>query len=209
MNEEVVIIDFETTGVSPAYCRIIEVGAAVVNQTGIVDRYSQLMNPGTLIPSFISELTGITNSMVRGMPRPEKVMPELAEFIGNRALVAHNASFDSRFLKAEMDFAGIDLKPQFLCTLRLARRLIPGLSDYKLGTIAAHLGIESRYRTNAHRAMHDVEITAEVWRYLQEQVNRLCPIGYADLNILQAVMKKSKKAVPGFLEKLGARATCG
>ena len=202
MNEEVVVIDFETTGISPEYCRVIEVGAAIVNETGIIDRFSHLMNPGTYIPSFISELTGITNSMVREMPQPEMVMPKLAAFIGKRPLVAHNASFDSRFLKAEMDLAGIHLQPVFLCTLRLSRRLIPGLCDYKLGTIASHLGIGSRYITSAHRAMHDVEITSEVWRFLKLAACRLSATGKADLEVLQTVMKKSKKAVPGFLAKL-------
>ncbi|MFP4165038.1 MAG: PolC-type DNA polymerase III [Chitinispirillaceae bacterium] len=202
MNEEVVVIDFETSGLSPDYSRTIEVGAAVVNDSGIVQTFSQLMNPGTHIPSFITALTGITNGMVLGQPSPEEVMPKLARFIGERPLVAHNASFDSRFFRAEMARADIMLSSVFLCTLRLARRLVPGLPDYKLGTLAAYLGKGSLYSSNAHRAMHDVEITSEVWNFLRAEACRLSSTGEADLEVLQAVMKKAKKSVPGYLKKL-------
>lgn len=205
MNEEVVVIDFETTGLSTEYCRIIEVGAAIVNNRGIVDRFSQLMNPGTTIPSFITALTGISNRMVMGKPVPEEVMPHLAEFIGRRPLVAHNASFDSRFFRAEMGRADIVLSPEFFCTLRLSRRLIPDLPDYKLGTLASFMGIGSLYSSNAHRAMHDVEITSEVWRFLREEACRLSSTGKADLKVLQMVMKKSRKSVAGYLKKLKAQ----
>lgn len=202
LNEEVVVIDFETTGLSPEYCRIIEVGAAVVTDKGIKDRFSQLMNPGFAIPSFITALTGISNSMVMDKPAPEEVMPRLADFIGKRPLVAHNASFDSRFFRAEMGRADIVLSLDFLCTLRLSRRLVPDLPDYKLSTLASYLGIGSFYNSNAHRAMHDVEITSEVWRFLREEACRLSSTGCADLKVLQTVMKKSKKSVMGYLRKL-------
>src|SRR5947207_1516572 len=118
---EVVILDFETTGLSPSYARVIEVRAIIVQGTKIVAQISQLMHPGSPVPYFITRITGITNQMLKGQPTPEAFMPKLKSFIGPRPILAHNASFDQSFLIAEMENAGITMDNTFLCTLKLAR----------------------------------------------------------------------------------------
>ena len=104
---ERVIIDFETTGLSPRFGdRATEVAAVVIDETGIIDRFQSLMNGGRTIPPFIQQLTGITNAMIRQAPKAEVVMHQLIVFIAGRPLVAHNASFDHGFLGAELDRIG-------------------------------------------------------------------------------------------------------
>ena len=123
-TEEVIILDFETTGLASHQDRIIEFGAAVVQGDEIKSTFASLCNPGIYISPFITSLTGITNEMVRDMPAPERLMPDLYDYIGNRPILAHNASFDSRFLKAEMARIGKAVENPTLCTMLLARRLI-------------------------------------------------------------------------------------
>ena len=132
----IAIIDFETTGLSAGTDRIIEVAAVVIGGGGITATFSELMDPGVYIPSFITGLTGISNAMVRGKPRPESVMPRLRAFLGEHACVAHNASFDQRFFSAEMGLAGQRHERPFLCTLLLARRLFQRSPNHQLGTLA-------------------------------------------------------------------------
>ena len=103
------VIDFETTGLSPNFDRVIEVGVVLVRNHEVVETYSELMDPGFAIPSHITSLTGISTSMVRGKPKPEKIMPHVREIIGSYPCVAHNASFDRGFLAAEMGRAGISV----------------------------------------------------------------------------------------------------
>ena len=140
--DELVILDFETTGLSPNYARVIEVGAIIISGEKIVDKLSQLMYPGCSIPYFITGITGITNQMVKGQPSPEKFMPTLKKFIGARPILAHNASFDQKFLISEMENIGNRIDNKFLCTLKLARRLILDAPDYKLTTLTSHLKIK-------------------------------------------------------------------
>jgi DNA polymerase III epsilon subunit-like protein len=105
--DEVVILDFETTGLSSDYDRTIEVGALLVRNHTIIDEFVELMNPGFAVPSFITSFTGISNAMLKGKPKPEIIMPKLLDFIGKRPIVAHNASFDKRFLMAELARANL------------------------------------------------------------------------------------------------------
>jgi DNA polymerase III subunit epsilon len=99
--EPVVVIDFETTGLSPEHgARATEIAAVLVRNGQVVDRYQSLMNAGQRIPPFIQSLTGITNSMIRAAPPAAQVMAEVADFVGDYPLVAHNASFDRKFWRA-------------------------------------------------------------------------------------------------------------
>jgi DNA polymerase-3 subunit epsilon len=168
--DELIILDFETTGLSPDYARIIEVGAVLIKGDKIVDKTSQLLYPGSSIPYFITEITGITNQMVKGQPRPEQFMPTLRAFIGNRPILAHNALFDQKFLISEMNFAGIQLDNPFLCTLKLARRLVDNALNYKLTTLVSHLNIKVPKDHRAHRALNDVIMTFHVWSHLKQHV---------------------------------------
>jgi DNA polymerase III epsilon subunit-like protein len=114
---EVVILDFETTGLSPSYDRVIEVGCATLRGGKVVSRFNELMNPGVSIPFFITRLTGISELMLANKPSPEKVMPKLKKYLGEKPIVAHNASFDKNFLYEEMARAGLKIQNPILCRI--------------------------------------------------------------------------------------------
>ena len=158
----IVMLDFETTGLSPeGGDRITEVAALRIAGGEIVDRYVSLVNCGVRVPSFITQLTGITQKMVDGAPPADQVVPELIEFIGADALAAHNASFDEKFLKAEGALQGLACRHVGLvCSLKLSRRVFPGLASYKLGNLSQSLGIV--FGGRAHRAEADAEAAAHV-----------------------------------------------
>ena len=138
LSTSVVVLDFETTGLSPrGGDRITEVAALRVRDGRVVDRYVTLVNAGVRIPSFITQLTGITNAMVASAPPVTRVIRELVDFLADDLVVAHNAGFDHGFLRAECARAGLaDRDYRMLCTMRLARRLTPGLGSYRLSVVA-------------------------------------------------------------------------
>ena len=204
VKEPLVILDFETTGLSPAFARIIEVGAVLIEENRIVDSFSQLMNPGFCIPSFITGITGITNRMVEDKPCPEEVMPLLHRFIGNRPIMAHNASFDKKFLLAEMSRVDLVLRNSFLCTLKLSRRLIHDSSSYSLGNLAGYLCLDTDDIGQMHRALDDVKVTFQLWKYLQNVVVRKSGLLEHDLKIYHEISKKPKKNIAEYLEKVSS-----
>lgn len=161
------VIDFETTGMSPARGgRATEIAAVLVADGRIVERYQSLMNSGARVPPFIEKLTGISDRMLAAAPAAEQVMREAAAFVGGRLLVAHNAAFDRPFWQAEHRLAGGaagHAGPQaarFICTLLLARRLYPEAPNHRLGTLVEFLDLPRTGR--AHRALADAEATAHL-----------------------------------------------
>ncbi len=189
--DELVILDFETTGLSPSYARVIEVAAIIIRGTEVVAEISQLMNPGVSIPYFITDITGITNQMVKGKPSPEQFIPKLNNFIGNRPILAHNAAFDQKFLLSEMENIGKNMDNQFLCTLKLARRLIFDAPNYKLTTLTSHLKIKISKDHKAHRALNDVMVTLGVWLHMKEMVSSRIRAN-PDLGFFVELMQKTK-----------------
>ena len=138
-NVSVIVLDFETTGLSPNYGdRAIEIGAVLIENNRVTDRFQSLMNPGFRINSFIESYTGISNEMVKGAPPCEEVMKQFAKFIYGHPLVAHNASFDRKFLDAEFNFIGKSRCNQMACSMLLARRLYPDAPNHKLGTLVQY-----------------------------------------------------------------------
>jgi hypothetical protein len=137
----IAVIDFETTGLSPAQGdRATEIAVVLVQGGRVVDRFQSLMNAGVRISSFIESFTGISNAMVAAAPPAAQVMAEAARFVGNAPLVAHNAGFDRRFWQAELARVGPDATAAhnpFACTMLLSRRLYPQAPGHKLGTLAA------------------------------------------------------------------------
>ena len=109
-TRELVVLDFETTGLTAAFDRTIEVAATLLVDHRPVETFHQLMHPGMRLPSFITSLTGITEAMLHGQPRPEQVMPRLHKFVRGLPIVAHNAAFDRGFLLAELTRAGLKLE---------------------------------------------------------------------------------------------------
>ncbi|WP_456425379.1 DEDD exonuclease domain-containing protein [Rhodocaloribacter sp.] len=157
-----IVTDTETTGVSAARDRVIELAAVKVVGGEVVDRFSRLINPGQSVPRRITALTGISTAMVFDQPSAAEVLPRYLDFLGEGVFVAHNLNFDLGFLNAELARLG---RPAIgnpgLCTLRLARRLLRGLRSKSLGSVAEFYGIRNHGR---HRALGDAETTAEVLR---------------------------------------------
>jgi len=123
MSQRLAVIDFETTGVAPGpQGRATEIGIVLLEAGEVVDRYQSLMNAGVWVPPMIQQLTGISNAMVQAAPAATQVMAEAARFVGSAPLVAHNASFDSKFWDYELGLLGLQRKQAFACTLLLARR---------------------------------------------------------------------------------------
>lgn len=199
------VIDFETTGLSPRFDRIIEVGVVLVRNHEIVDTFCELMDPGFRIPSYITELTGISTAMVKGKPAPEKVMPQLRELIGDYPCVAHNASFDRGFFEAEMSRAGISCQPSFLCSMLLARRLVQDSGSHKLGTLVQHLGLAKPDGMRAHRALADCLMTVELWKHLIQHINSRMPGYEPDVNFIAQLSRTPKANVDTFLIRSASR----
>lgn len=201
-SDEVVILDFETTGLSANDDRIIEVGAAIVKGLKIIKTFSSLCDPGYRIPYFITDITGITNQMIKGKPIPEDVMYDLNEFIGKRPILAHNASFDSKFLYAEMNRINIAINNPVLCTLLLSRRLIQNASNHKLGTLKKYINFKEKEGHQDHRALDDVKVTVALWLHLRKCVENLSGCKKIDINLYKKISKMPKKQVNDQLAKL-------
>jgi len=134
----------------------------------VVDRFQSLMNAGVRVPAFITQLTGITNAMVAAAPPAEVVMADAARFVGDTPLVAHNASFDQRYWRAELTRAGLPAPHPFACTVLLSRRLYPQVPSHKLGTLVDWFQLP---RTGqAHRALADAEMAAELLARIQHDL---------------------------------------
>ena len=171
MNNQFAIIDFETTGLSPQDGdRITEVAVVKIESDRVVDKYQSLVKTGAHISYEIERITGISNQMLADAPSATVVLPDLHKFIGNANLVAHNASFDSKFLHAELSNVGIDASMNFICTLLLSRRLYPFSPNLKLSTLAQYHGI--RYEGRGHRALADALVTAELFLRIRNDLKR-------------------------------------
>lgn len=203
-DDEVVVLDFETTGLSTDYERIIEVGAAIVKDGEIKSTFDSLCDPGTSIPSFITSLTGITTAMVEGQPSPEEVMQEFNHYIGDRPLVAHNASFDMRFLKAEMERIDKEVHNPAICTMLLSRRLIHDVDNHKLGTLKRYIDYQETGDHKDHRALDDVKVTVSLWVHLTELVGQAAGATTVDFKTLQSLSRLSRHKVPARLAELAS-----
>lgn len=159
---EWIVVDLETTGLSPEQCTILEIGAVRIRGLRSVETFHTLVDPGTAIPPFITRLTGIDRTTVDGAPMLAAAIHAFRTWVGDdegTAFVAHNASFDHRFVACAFERHGLTAWPgPILCTRRLARRILPDLGRYDLDTLSARFGIANRWR---HRALGDAEATAQ------------------------------------------------
>jgi len=160
------IVDIETTGGYADNHRVTEIAIYHYDGMQITDEFHSLINPGRKIPFFITGLTGITTEMVSEAPAFEDIASEIHDWLKDRVFVAHNAHFDYSFLKKEFEEAGIRWETKKLCTVRLSRKIIPGLSSYSLGRLAESLGIEILDR---HRAGGDAQATAKIFDVLMKR----------------------------------------
>lgn len=171
--ETVAVIDFETSGLSPAHGgRATEVAVVLVQGEAIVGRYASLMRSDAWVPPFIEQLTGITNHMLRSAPPAEDVMRAAMRFAEGVPLVAHNAAFDRVFWHAESAQAGCvpDAAHDFACTLLLSRRVHPDAPNHRLGTLAGYHRLPPCGA--AHRALADAETTAHLLMQIRADVMR-------------------------------------
>jgi DNA polymerase-3 subunit epsilon len=202
--ETVAVIDVETTGLSPAMGdRATEVAVVIVDGGKIVDRYQSLMNAGAHIPVFIEALTGISNDMIRKASPATEVMSALAEFVGDIPLVAHNASFDSKFLDAEWLRINQRRQQEFACSMLLARRIYPAAPEHKLGTLIRHLELPSAARH--HRALADAEMSAHLWVKMVSDIKRHYGLSAVPHECLRALQKAPKAQMKRCVEQAKCR----
>ncbi|MDR0898656.1 MAG: PolC-type DNA polymerase III [Oscillospiraceae bacterium] len=163
LDSPIVVLDFETTGLSPKHDRVIEIGAVRMRGDAIEEELSLMVDPGVSLPAKITEITGITSAMLRGAPAFGAVAQQLLDFIGDMPIAAHNAPFDVGFLRAELARMGLSWQGPAIDTLSFARIALPAKKRYKLEDVCRHLGISLK---NAHRAVHDARATAQMLQKL-------------------------------------------
>lgn len=165
-NTEFIVLDIETTGLSPYREGITEIAAIKCINNNIIAEFQTLINPEKHIPSWIIKLTWITNEMVLDAPKIYEIMPKFSEFLWNNIIVWHNISFDFRFLSYyHYLYMWEHLQNETICTLQLARKFLPDLPNKRLGTICEYFWITNNC---VHRAMGDTIATLEVLKRYQQ-----------------------------------------
>ncbi len=179
-----VVVDIETTGLSPDRHKITEIAAVRTDGENIIDEFQTLVDPQVDIPRFITRLTGIDNDLVQGHPTIEEAMPEFLAFLGDDTFVAHNASFDFKFLHHNASLIGHSLNNNKLCTRMLANRLLPDLYSKKLGALCEVFNIDNN---QAHRAMSDTKATVEVMHKFLKLLKGMGHVTHEDLMTFQSM----------------------
>ncbi|MDA0148980.1 3'-5' exonuclease [Vibrio sp. LaRot3] len=203
--DSVIVLDFETTGLSPNQGdRAIEIGAVKLEKGQVVDRFQSLMNPGFRVSRFIEGYTGITNAMLSDAPSCAEVMDQFADFIQDSNLVAHNASFDQRFLDGELALIKRDYPGQFACSLLVSRRLTQQATSHKLGDLVAFHRIDND--GVFHRALADAEVTAKLWKVQIECLQAEHGIEQPSFELMTKIGKTPKASVAIMLKKHALKA---
>lgn len=179
--------------------RAIEIGAVKIQNGQVIETFQELMDPGFPIDSFIEGYTGITNNMLKDARICEKVMQDFAEFVGDDNLVAHNASFDKRFLDAEFDCISRQYSGQFVCSMLLSRRLYQNAPNHQLGSLIDYKNIPSD--GDFHRALYDAEMTTKLWLTMLEDITSCHQIEEPSFELVTKLTKTPKKSVNIFLDQ--------
>jgi DNA polymerase-3 subunit epsilon len=175
------VVDIETTGGHAAAHAITELAVLVHNGEQVVQRYHTLINPGCAIPRFITGLTGITDEMVADAPYFDDIAEEVYTLLHDKVFVAHNVNFDYSFLRHHLMQSGYTLNVSKLCTVRLSRKVFPGLKSYSLGNVCAYRNISINDR---HRAMGDAEATVKLFTQILQ---------HDSVGALDTALKKGSK----------------
>ncbi len=183
LNDSYVVFDIETTGFSPVKNKIIEIGAVKVVNNEITGRFSEFVNPKCPIPYRITKLTSITDADVKDAESIETILPKFLEFCAGSSLVAHNASFDTAFIRANCETQGLEYDFTSVDTLGMARALLPNLQKHTLDALCKELKI---ILENHHRAVDDAEATASIFIKLVKMLRE------KDITTLDAVNEFSK-----------------
>ncbi len=169
INEKIsdyVVVDIETTGLSPTFNKIIEIAAIKVSNGKIVDKFQKLVNPDEKINYYITNLTGITNDMVKNKDKINVVINEFKDFLGNSTIVGHNVNFDINFLYDNLYNTNKEyLTNNYVDTMYVSKKVIPGLTSYKLESITSYLNVDY---TGAHRALNDCMFTYKCYEKMKE-----------------------------------------
>ena len=188
LNGEFVVFDIETTGLSVTSCAITEIGAVKIKGSEVIDRFNIMVNPEMPIPENIVELTGITDEMVADAPKIDEALPKFLAFIGDLPLIAHNANFDTGFIRAAAEKLKLPFKNVYLDTVALSRYANPELKKHKLDILAEYYELGD---FNHHRACDDAEMLACIYFKMSE---KLMNEGIGDLGRINEVM--SERADP-------------
>lgn len=201
LNEPIIILDFETTGLRSEYGdRVIEVAALRVQGRNIVERFETLVGCRANIPPHITHFTGITVDMIDSAPLASQVFPELLAFIGSDPVIAHNAAFDQGFLESECSRLRLPYRHQdFICSVKLARLLFPEMRTHALGALASTLGLA--FTPGAHRAGADAQATVGVVLRMIEILREQYPLMTIDARFLRELLR-----APAQLEKFKSAA---
>lgn len=190
IDTEYVVFDIETTGLSPKFNKIIEIGAVRVKDGKICDTYSQFINPEVPIPYSITKLTSITDNMVMEAPTIDVVLPQFLEFVGDAVLVAHNAAFDTGFIKAFARQLGLICDNTIMDTMTLAHILIPELGKYTLDRLCKQFNVSLE---NHHRACDDAAATAEIFVKMLDMIHKKDVHTIAELNVMGSASPETIK----------------
>ncbi|WP_298884445.1 exonuclease domain-containing protein [uncultured Polaribacter sp.] len=196
------VIDIETTGNGYKGSKITEISIFVFDGKTVIDEFTSLVNPEQNIPPFITNLTGITNAMVRNAPKFYEIARKVEEITKNTIFVAHNVNFDYNIIQEEFKNLGFDFKRKKLCTVRLSRKIIPGLNSYSLGNICS---VENIPINGRHRAKGDAEATTELFRRLIERDDNFTINSFLNPKSRQATLPPllDKKVVDDLPETFG------
>ena len=184
---EFAVVDIETTGSTPQSAGITEIAIVIHNGVEVTGKYVTLINPRHKIPPFIVNMTGISDEMVAAAPLFEDVAPQIYNLLNGRVFVAHNVSFDYSFVHYLLGRSGFQWSAPKLCTIKLSRRVFPGLVKYGLGSLTRDLGIKIEGR---HRAWGDAAATAQVLTMAIEKE------GMQPIHNLLAKKEPRKKILP-------------
>ena len=160
------VVDIETSGGRAQIDKITEIAIYIHDGEKIVDEFSTLINPEVYIPPFITQLTGITNAMVANSPKFFEIAKKIVLLTEGCLFVAHNAQFDYKFIQSEFKRLGYDYQRQTICTVKMSRKIIPGMGSYSLGNLCQNLGITIN---NRHRAAGVALATTQLLELLLER----------------------------------------
>ena len=205
--DTVIVLDFETTGLSSNQGdRPIEIGAVRIEAGHITDSFQKLMNPGFPVDSFIEGYTGITNQMLAGAPGCEEVMEEFAEFIGETNLVAHNASFDQRFLDSELELIGKSYGGKFACSMLVSRRVYQAAPNHRLESLVRYKNLQSD--GVFHRALADSQMTAHLWLKIIQDLRDDFDLTSIPFALMRKLSRVPKAKFRTFMTEQLAAAAC-
>lgn len=190
MKSSLIVVDIETTGISPTMNAITEIGALKIIDDEIVGTYSQLINPQAVVTDKITQITGLTNKMLDNEPILSDIFHDFLTFAEDLPLLGHNIMFDFSFLKYHGNLLGYDFERKGLDTYKLANFYVPDLSSKSLTSLISYFGID---REHAHRAFHDAKATYELFRYFKDEYMQ---VGEEDLFMPASMHWRAKKVSP-------------